>query len=48
MQVLFNLNLASAKVINKFRELGCDKDGGKIGIVLNLTPAYPRSNSEEI
>ena len=47
MQVLFNLNLASAKVINKFRELGCDKDGGKIGIVLNLTPAYPRSNSEE-
>lgn len=47
MQVLFNLNLASAKVINNFRELGCDKDGGKIGIVLNLTPAYPRSNSEE-
>ena len=47
MQALFNLNLASAKAIKKFRELGCDKNGGKIGIVLNLTPAYPRSNSEE-
>lgn len=47
MQVLYNLNLASAKAIKKYRELGCDKDGGKIGIVLNLTPAYPRSNSEE-
>ena len=47
MQVLYNLNLASAKAIKKFRELGCDKKGGKIGIVLNLTPAYPRSNSEE-
>lgn len=47
MQVLFNLNLASAKVIKKFRELGCNKDGGQIGIVLNLTPAYPRSNSKE-
>ena len=47
MQVLYNLNLASAKAIKKFRELGCDKNGGKIGIVLNLTPAYPRSNSEE-
>ena len=47
MQVLFNLNLASAKVIEKFREIGCNKDGGQIGIVLNLTPAYPRSNSKE-
>lgn len=47
MQVLYNLNLASAKVINKYRELGCNKDGGQIGIILNLTPAYPRSNSEE-
>lgn len=47
VQVMFNLNLASAKAINAFREMGCNKDGGKIGIVLNLTPAYPRSNSEE-
>lgn len=42
-QVLFNLNLASAKVIKLFHETTCAKLGGKIGIVLNLTPAYPRS-----
>ncbi|MDR3596009.1 glycoside hydrolase family 1 protein [Clostridium sp.] len=47
VQVMFNLNLASAKVIQAFREMGCHNHGGKIGIVLNLTPAYPRSNSEE-
>lgn len=47
VQVLYNLNLASAKVIKKFREMECDKKGGKIGIILNLTPSYPRSNNEE-
>lgn len=47
VQVLYNINLASAKAIKKFRELKCENNGGKIGIVLNLTPAYPRSNSEE-
>jgi len=47
VQVMYNLNLASAKAIKAFREMGCNKEGGKIGIVLNLTPAYPRSNSEE-
>ncbi|WLF69065.1 glycoside hydrolase family 1 protein [Clostridium septicum] len=47
VQCLYNLNLASAKVIKAFRELGCEKEGGKIGIILNLTPAYPRSNNEE-
>ena len=47
VQVMYNLNLASAKAIEAFRAIRCDKDGGKIGIVLNLTPAYPRSNSEE-
>lgn len=47
VQVLYNLNLASAKVIEAFKSMGCHKEGGKIGIVLNLTPAYPRSNSEE-
>lgn len=47
VQVMFNLNLASAKAIQAFREMGCNKEGGKIGVVLNLTPAYPRSNSEE-
>lgn len=47
MQVLYNLNLASAKTIKKFRDLECHINGGEIGIVLNLTPAYPRSNSIE-
>lgn len=47
VQVMYNLNLASAKAIKAFRDLGCHKDGGKIGIILNLTPAYPRSNAEE-
>lgn len=47
VQVAFNLNLASAKVIEKFKEMDCDKKGGRIGTVLNLTPTYPRSQSEE-
>lgn len=46
-QVIFNLNLASAKAIQAFHESACGRSGGKIGIVLNLTPAYPRSESEE-
>lgn len=41
VQVLYNLNLASAKSIKAYRELNQD---GKIGIILNLTPSYPRSN----
>lgn len=44
VQVIYNLNLASAKVIQLYRSLELD---GKIGIILNLTPAYPRSNSPE-
>lgn len=47
MQVLYNINLASAKAIKKFREMEQDKKGSKIGVILNLTPSYPRSNSEE-
>ena len=44
MQVLYNLNLASAKAIKAYRDGNND---GKIGIILNLTPSYPRSNSKE-
>jgi 6-phospho-beta-glucosidase len=44
VQVMYNLNLASAKAIKAFREANVD---GKIGIILNLTPAYARSNSKE-
>lgn len=47
MQVLYNLNLASAKAIKAFRDGGYGKDNGKIGIVLNLTPAYPRDKNNE-
>lgn len=47
VQVMFNINLASAKAIGAYRKGGYNKDGGKIGIVLNLTPSYPRSESME-
>ena len=47
VQVMFNINLASAKAIEAYRKGGYNKDGGKIGIVLNLTPSYPRSESKE-
>lgn len=46
VQVLYNLNLASAKAIESFHQTKCAQNGGKIGIVLNLTPSYPRSNEE--
>lgn len=47
MQVLYNLNIASAKAIKQFRKSDCFKNGGKIGIILNLTPTYSRSNLEQ-
>ncbi|MBU3133816.1 glycoside hydrolase family 1 protein [Clostridium gasigenes] len=47
VQASYNLALASAKAIKEFRDLGCDKNGGKISTILNLTPSYPKSNSEE-
>lgn len=46
IQVLYNINLASAKAIKAFRDGGYDKDA-QIGIILNLTPSYPRSESKE-
>jgi 6-phospho-beta-glucosidase len=39
-QVAYHSILASAKAIKVYRELN---QGGKIGIILNLTPSYPRS-----
>ena len=48
VQALYNINLASAKAIKAFKENNYGKDGGKIGIILNLTPSYPRDvNNEE-
>jgi len=45
-QVIYNINLASAKAVEAFKASDCAKNGGRIGIVINLTPAYPRSDSE--
>ncbi|KTT87140.1 6-phospho-beta-glucosidase [Mammaliicoccus sciuri] len=42
-QVAYNTILANAKVIKEYKESGYD---GKIGIILNLTPSYPRSKNE--
>ena len=47
MQVLYNTALASAKVIGEFRKIESLKKDGEIGIILNLTPSYPRSENEE-
>lgn len=39
--------MASAKAIKAFKDGGFDKAGGRIGIVLNLTPSYPRSKEKK-
>lgn len=44
VQIMYNITLASAKVIELYKTMNLP---GKIGIILNLTPAYPRSNSKE-
>lgn len=44
VQVMYNINLASAKTIALYKSMNLP---GQIGIILNLTPAYPRSDSEE-
>lgn len=43
-QVIYNLSLASAKAIQEYKKLNIE---GQIGIILNLTPSYPRSDSKE-
>lgn len=40
-QVAYNTMVAHAKAVAAFRE--CNMKDGKIGIILNLTPSYPRS-----
>lgn len=44
IQVIYHINLASALAIKAYRKMNLP---GKIGIILNLTPAYPRSDSEQ-
>lgn len=44
VQVAYHTVLASALAIKKYKELN---QGGKIGIIINLSPCYPRSESKE-
>lgn len=44
VQVAYHTALASALAIKEYHKLN---EKGKIGIILNLTPAYPRSNNPE-
>lgn len=44
MQVAFNTLLAHGKTVNRFHEMGL---ASEIGVVLNLTPSYTRSDSAE-
>src|SRR5699024_7294789 len=43
VQVAYNTAVASAKAVKAFHEM--DVNNGKIGIILNLTPTYPRSRN---
>ena len=42
VQVAYNIQLASAKAIQAFRQVN-QNPAGRIGIILNLTPSYPAS-----
>lgn len=46
VQVAYNIQLASAKTIKSFREINMYSDS-RIGIILNLTPSYPATDSTE-
>ncbi|TGY65268.1 glycoside hydrolase family 1 protein [Dubosiella muris] len=43
VQVLYHLCLASAMAVEQYRKLGLK---GKIGLIVNVTPAYSKSNGE--
>ena len=45
VQVAYNIQLASAKAIACFKKVN-PNPAGRIGIILNLTPAYPASQKE--
>lgn len=45
VQVTYHMNLATAKVIEAFKQSRAGKNGGKICTVLNLTPTYPATDS---
>ncbi|OCL27714.1 6-phospho-beta-glucosidase [Orenia metallireducens] len=48
IQVAYNTAISSAKVVNLYKEMRAEgkvREDGRIGIVLSLTPSYPRSNN---
>lgn len=47
VQAAYNLALSTAKVIASYRQGEADKNDGRIGTILNLTPAYPATASDE-
>ena len=49
VQIIYNLNLASAKAVKAYHDYCAENSikDGRIGIVINLTPAYPRSEKPE-
>ena len=44
VQVGYHIMLSSTLAISEYKKLNLD---GQIGIIINLTPSYPRSNSKE-
>ncbi|KAF1296422.1 6-phospho-beta-glucosidase [Enterococcus sp. JM4C] len=46
VQVAYNLQLASAKAIQAFREIN-QNEASRIGTILNLTPSYPATEEPE-
>lgn len=46
VQVAYNLQLASAKAIQAYRQIN-QNPSGRVTIALNLTPAYPASQAQE-
>lgn len=47
VQAAYNLSLAAAIVVQRFRKMDMPQNGGRIGNILNLTPIYPASDSKE-
>lgn len=47
IQIIYHQVLATAKTIEVFRNSEASKNGAKISTILNLTPAYPATQSKE-
>jgi len=46
VQVAYNIALASAKAVKVYKSMQ-EEQGGKIGIILNLTPNYPATDNQK-